>query len=57
MFLDPDPYPLVRGMDPDPDPPQNVIDPEHCSTESDPNPSTVSVLQLNFENDDNGLAV
>jgi hypothetical protein len=25
---DPDPDPLVRGMD-DPDPPQNVMDPQH----------------------------
>jgi hypothetical protein len=28
----PDPDPLVRGMDPhDPDPYQNAMDPQHCS--------------------------
>jgi hypothetical protein len=29
-LLDPDPDPLVRGVDSDPDPYQNVTDPQHC---------------------------
>jgi hypothetical protein len=30
MNPNPDPDPLVRGMDAVPDPHQNVIDPQHC---------------------------